>query len=44
MTYKEITHLVGSLNETKDIEEAIFPYTYLIKKQVLINGLTPCPR
>ena len=39
MTYKEITQLVGSLNETKDIEEAILLLDDLRESLKILRGM-----
>ena len=39
MTYKEITQLVSSLNETKDIEEAIALLDNLIESLKILRGM-----
>ncbi|NOQ85511.1 MAG: hypothetical protein GQ554_01350, partial [Deltaproteobacteria bacterium] len=39
MTYKEITQLVGSLNETKDIEEAISLLDDLRESLKILRGM-----
>ncbi len=39
MTYKEITQMVSSLNETKDIEEAISLLDNLIESLKILRGM-----
>lgn len=39
MTYKEITQLVGSINSTKDIEEAISLLDDLMESLKILRGM-----